>query len=378
MSVVELHKGLDNIIVKETVLSYVDGERGRLYYVGYPIEELVEKSTYEEVCFLLLHRRLPKKEELASFDRELKKEREIPKEVIDALNLMPRNAHPMDLLKAGIALLALYDPELNVHEKEANIRKSIRLISKTATLTAYISRYIRGLDYVQPSKEMSHAANFLHMVTGEEIDELSAKVMDVAFILHAEHELPASSMAALTAASTLSDLYSAILAGVAALKGPLHGGANEKALEMILEIGSPERAEQYVIDALRAKKRVMGFGHRVYKSYDPRARIFRKYLEKLSEVKGNKTLLMIADEVEKVMTREMKGKGIFPNIDFYSGSVFTLLGIPKEIFTPFFATARVVGWAAHVLEYWEDNRLIRPRARYSGPLDLQYPSVENR
>ncbi|GBC69235.1 Citrate synthase [archaeon HR01] len=378
LAYVHISKGLDDVVVKETVLSYIDGENGRLFYVGYPIEELVEHSTYEEVCFLLLHGRLPKKDELESFTDLMKSERELPKELVAILSKIPRNSNLMDVLKFGIDYLAICDEELQSKGRVDNIVTAAKIISKSSTIVAYAFRYSEGLEIVRPSQELSHAANFLYMVTGVKPDSLSSKIMDVAFILHAEHELPASSMAALVIASTLSDLYSAISGGVGALKGPLHGGANEKALEMILSIGSPENVEGYVKQVLASKGRIMGFGHRVYKSYDPRAAIFRRYLESLSQQRGDRSFLDITKKLEEVVRRELAGKPIFPNIDLYSGAVFHMLGLSKRVFTPLFAAARTVGWAAHVLEYWRDNRLIRPRATYVGPPMRRYIPVHQR
>ncbi|MEM0349925.1 MAG: citrate synthase/methylcitrate synthase [Candidatus Caldarchaeum sp.] len=373
-----VEKGLENIAIKETRLSSIDGEQGKLYYVGYPIEELAEYSSYEEVCFLLLNGRLPTKDELRNFSATLVSERHLPPQVIDILRRLPRNAPLMSWLKTGVDLLSLFDADAEKTDDESRMRTATRLISRIATLTATSYRLARGLEPVEPRADLSHAGNFLYMATGNKPSSLEEKIMDVAFILHAEHELPASTTAALVVASTLSDLYSAVAAGIGALKGPLHGGANEKALEMLQAIKSPEIAEEYVANELAAKRRIMGFGHRVYRSFDPRARIFKRYLEQLSERRGDKTLLQVAEAVEKAMMKYMSGKNIFPNIDLYSGPVFHLLGLGKEIFTPFFASARTVGWIAHVLEYWKENRLIRPRAVYVGPEPRSYIPLDKR
>jgi len=374
----KVEKGLENIAIKETRLSNIDGEKGKLYYVGYSIEELAEYSSYEEVCFLLLNGRLPTRNELEKFSAMLVSERSLPRQVVDVLRTLPRTAPLMSWLKTGVDLLSLYDPDAEKTDDESRMRTATRLISKVATLTAAAYRLARGLEPVEPSPELSHAGNFLYMVKGSGPSPLEEKIMDVAFILHAEHELPASTTAALVVASTLSDLYSAVSAGIGALKGPLHGGANERALEMLQTIGSPDKADEYVANELAAKRRIMGFGHRVYRSFDPRARIFKRYLEQLSERMGDKTLLQIAEAVENAMMNRMGGRNIFPNIDLYSGPVFHLLGLGKEIFTPFFAAARTVGWIAHVLEYWRDNRLIRPRAVYVGPDPRSYIPLDRR
>ncbi|MEM2985715.1 MAG: citrate synthase/methylcitrate synthase, partial [Candidatus Caldarchaeum sp.] len=297
----KVEKGLENIAIKETRLSNIDGEKGKLYYVGYSIEELAEYSSYEEVCFLLLNGRLPTRNELEKFSAMLVSERSLPRQVVDVLRTLPRTAPLMSWLKTGVDLLSLYDPDAEKTDDESRMRTATRLISKVATLTAAAYRLARGLEPVEPSPELSHAGNFLYMVKGSGPSPLEEKIMDVAFILHAEHELPASTTAALVVASTLSDLYSAVSAGIGALKGPLHGGANERALEMLQTIGSPDKADEYVANELAAKRRIMGFGHRVYRSFDPRARIFKRYLEQLSERMGDKTLLQIAEAVENAM-----------------------------------------------------------------------------
>ncbi|MEM2095172.1 MAG: citrate synthase/methylcitrate synthase [Candidatus Caldarchaeum sp.] len=378
MSVSGVYKGLDNLPIKETVISTIDGERGKLYYVGYSVEELAEKSTYEEVCFLLLNHRLPSRSELADFTSKLVEERRLHPEVWEVLRRLPAEASLMNKLKLGVDLIALYDEEAENVDKNSRMRTAVRIISKIATLATGLYRLSMGLEPVEPDPRLPHSSNFLYMATGRKPGSLESKIMDVAFILHAEHELPASSTAALVVASTLSDLYSAVSAGIGALKGPLHGGANERALEMLMSIKSPEEAQQYVLRELGSKRKIMGFGHRVYKTFDPRAVIFKSYLEKLSEVKGDRRLLEIANRVEDVMIKELGSKMIFPNIDLYSGPVFTLLGLEKELFTPIFAAARSVGWIAHVLEYWEDNRLIRPRAVYVGPEPRKYVSIDER
>ncbi|MEM4572930.1 MAG: citrate synthase/methylcitrate synthase [Candidatus Caldarchaeum sp.] len=374
----DIAKGLENIPIKYTVLSSIDGEKGKLYYVGYPIEELVKHSSYEEVCFLLLNARLPTKSELEETVKILIKERDLPSEVWKIVKSFPRNTPLISVLRAGVDLLALFDEEAEQNTPDARMSVAIRLISRIATFLAAAYRVRKGLEPIPPSEDLPHAANFLYMATGRRPTPLESKIIDVAFMLHAEHELPASTTAALVVASTLSDLYSAVSAGIGALKGPLHGGANEKALEMLLEIGSPEKAEEYITKALAAKQRIMGFGHRVYKNFDPRALILKKYLEELSKIRSDMSLLQIADSVEQVMAEKMRSKSIFPNIDLYSGPVFHLLGLEKELFTPIFAVARSVGWMAHVIEYWKDNRLIRPRAIYSGPPPRKYVPIEER
>ena len=375
---VVVHKGLEGIYVKESTLSFIDGAQGRLYYQGYKIEDLAEHSTFEEVAYLLWNGRLPTKNELQELENMLAENRAIPDEVINIMKVMPKNSHPMDILKLAVAALGPFDPELDDGSHEANYRKAIRLTAKFPTIVATWHHIRNGRDPVLPRKDLSHAANFLYMMFGKEPDELSAKVMDVALILHAEHGMNASAFSCVVTASTLSDIYSAIVSGIGTLKGPLHGGANERALKMLMEIGDPSKVEEYINNKLARKERIMGFGHRVYKAYDPRARIFKGYVEKLGQMKGETKLYEIAKEVERVVIEKLGHKGIFPNIDFYSGIVYNMLGIPTDLFTPIFAIARVVGWTAHVLEYLKENRLVRPRQYYVGELDKEYIPIDRR
>ncbi len=377
--------GLKGIYVAKTSLSYIDGERGKLIYRGYSIEDLAEHSTFEEVTYLLWFGKLPNKRELIEFKENLALEREIPEEVISIISKLPKNAHPMDILKTGVAALGPFDPDLpsiwgqHIHEKRAeNLKIAMRILSKMPTIMAYFYRIKENKDIIHPRKDLSHAANFLYMMWGREPKDLEAKLMDVALILHADHGFNASTFACLVTASTLSDLYSAVVSGISALKGPLHGGANEQALRMLMEIGSPDNAREYVKGKLERKERIMGFGHRVYKAYDPRARILKKYAEMLAKETKQEKLFNTALEVEKVMIELLGRKGIFPNVDFYSGQVYHMLGIPTEIFTPIFAISRASGWIGHVLEYWGQNVLIRPRALYVGPMEAKYIPIENR
>ena len=368
-------KGLAGVPAAETVLSYIDGERGKLYYLGIPIEEWAESSTFEEVALALLLRRLPKREELKMFNAALRSARELPPEVVDFILDMPLDSHPMTVLRSVVSLLEAYDYDAKLDDLEAKFRISLRLIARFPTVVAYFDRARKGLELVPPDPTLGHAANFLYMLKGERPTDYEARVMDVALILHADHGMNASTFASMVVASTLSDMYSAITAGIGALKGPLHGGANERVLRMFREIGSPERAEEYVLAKLARKERVMGFGHRVYKAYDPRARILKRYAEELTK---RSEYYQIALKVEEVMIREKGQKGIFPNVDFYSGLVYNGLGIDTDLFTPIFAIARVAGWTAHVLEYLEDNRIFRPRAVYKGEIDKRYTPIDER
>lgn len=377
--------GLKGIYVAKTAISYIDGERGRLIYRGYSIEDLAEHSTFEETAYLLWFGKLPNKGELEKFKEDLSKEREIPDEILDIIRKLPKSSHPMDVLKTGVAALGSFDPDLpdiwgqRINERRAeNLKIAMRILSKMPTIVAYFHRIREGKDIVRPREDLSHAANFLYMMWGREPKEIEAKLMDMSLILHADHGFNASTFACLVTASTLSDLYSAVVTGISTLKGPLHGGANEQALKMLMEVGSPERAKDYVKEKLEMKERIMGFGHRVYKAYDPRARVLQKYAEMLSKETGQENLFKTALEVEKVMVELLGDKGIFPNVDFYSGQVYYMLGIPIDIFTPIFAISRAAGWIGHVFEYWEENVLIRPRAIYIGPMEARYVPIESR
>ncbi len=380
-----VYTGLKGIYVAKTSLSYIDDERRKILYRGYSIEDLAEHSTFEEVTYLLWFGKLPNKKELSEFKENLVTEREIPEEVVDIVNKLPKNAHPMDILKTGVAALGPFDSDLpsiwgqHIHERRAeNLRIAMRIFSKMPAIMAYYYRMKENKDIVHPRKDLSHAANLLYMIWGREPNSIEAKLMDITLILHADHGFSASTFACLVTASTLSDLYSAVISGISALKGPLHGGASEQALKMLMEIGSPENAREYVKAKIERKERIMGFGHRVYKSYDPRVRILKKYIGMLAKETGQETLLNTALEVEEIMIELLGRKGIFPNMDFYSGQVYYMLGIPTEIFTPIFAISRISGWIGHVLEYWEQNILIRPRALYIGPMETRYTPLENR
>ncbi len=368
-------KGLAGVPAAETVLSFINGQEGKLYYLGIPIEEWAEHSTFEEVALSLLLRRLPKREELKMFNAALRSARELPPEVVDFIIDLPPDTHPMAALRTVVSLLEAYDYDAKLEDLEAKFRISVRLIAKFPTIVAYFDRARKGLELIPPDPTLGHAANFLYMLKGERPSDYETRVMDVALILHADHGMNASTFTTMVIASTLSDMYSAITGGVAALKGPLHGGANERVLKMLQEIGSPENAEKYILDKLAKKERVMGFGHRVYKAYDPRARILKRFAEELTK---RSEFYQTAVKVEEIMIREKGQKGIFPNVDFYSGLVYNALGIDTDLFTPIFAISRVAGWTAHVLEYLEDNRIFRPRAIYKGEIDKKYVPIDER
>ena len=370
--------GLEDVYVKESRICLVDGEKGRLLYVGYDIRDLAEHSSFEETSFLLWNQRLPRQEELLTFRRVFAEARAVPEEVMDLLRKLPRGTLPIDALRSAVSVLASYDPEVADASRDANLRKALRITAKVATLVAAYHRIQQGKRPFPPDPERSHAEDFLRMLTGKEPDPLDAKTMDVALILHADHSLAASTFAATVAASTLADLYSAIVAAIATLKGPLHGGANEQALRTLLKIGSPANANPFVEKALAQKEKVPGFGHRVYKNFDPRALILQEYSRKLAERSGDMTLYDTALAVQESMLRALAARRVYPNVDFYSGVTFYLLGLPPEVFTPIFTAARVPGWTAHCLEYWQTNRIIRPLDLYVGPTEATYVPIDRR
>jgi citrate synthase len=375
---VAISRGLENVFVDETAICFIDGVRGRLLYCGWDIVDLAARSTFEETAFILWHRRLPRKAELEELRRQLAENRPIPPEVLDLIKSLPRTAHPMDVLRTAVSALATYDPEVTQNSPDANLRKAIRLTAKLPTITAAYHRLRQGLAVVKPDPRRGLAEDFLRMLLGRDPDDLLGRIIDVCGILHAEHGMNASTFGAVVTASTLSDLYSSVVAAIGALKGPLHGGANEEVMKMLLEVKTAEAADEYVVNALAAKRKLSGFGHRVYKSYDPRATILKDYARRLSEHRGDVTLFETAEAVEKAMIREVGPKGIYPNVDFYSGIVYHLMGIPHDLFTPIFAVARITGWTAHVLEYWEDNRIMRPLDLYNGPQSAEYTPIEKR
>lgn len=380
----KVYKGLEGIYVTETRLSFIDGQRSRLYYAGYSIETLAKNSTYEEVVFLLYYLRLPRRDELELFKAFMSEARDVPQEVLSVIKRMTElKAHPMDILRTAVSYLAAFDPEVEVHTPEANLRKSVRILSKAPTIIAAMYRFSKGLDFIPPRRDYSHVENFLYMLHGKRPTEFETKVMDTIFILHAEHGMNASAFASLVTISTLSDIYSAVVSGIGTLKGPLHGGAAEAAYYQFKEIGSPDNVEAWVQKALAAKRRIMGMGHRVYKTYDPRARIMKELDGEIAKIYGGepKLLYEIAVKLEDVALREFTQKGrmdIQPNIDFYTPIAYTALGIPPGFFTTIFAASRIVGWTAKAMEYVRDNRLIRPLDLYVGELDKEYIPIDKR
>ncbi len=378
LDVPRIDKGLDDVFVKETSICFVDGEQGRLQYRGYDIRDLAERSSYEETAFLLLHGSLPNRGEVERIRADLGAARVLPHPLLQDLRRMPRDAPPMDVLRTMVSLMSAFDPERDDASRDANLRRSVRLLGGLASLIAAYHRLRSGQRIVRPDPRRGHAEDFLRMVTGGRPTKRHARIMDVAMVLYADHSMNASTFAATVAASTLSDLYSAIVAAIATLKGPLHGGAIEASYNTIREIGRPEAAEEHVMGILRSGGKVFGFGHRVYKTYDPRALLFREVVRELSEEARKPELFQVAEAIQETVVRELRAKRVYPNVDFYSGLVLYFLGFPADLSTPFFAAARAVGWAAHVLEYWQDNRILRPLDFYVGPKDVPYVPIDER
>ena len=373
----EIMKGLKDVYFDNTEASFIDGDVGKLLYRGYSIHDLAEKSTFEEVVYLLLYGELPSQSELTDFDAKLRANRRIPDQVIEVLNLV-QNSHPMDALRTGISALSAFDEDVTDNSPEATIRKGIRLTAMGPTLVAAHHRLRQGLEPVAPNPDLNHAGNFLYMLFDEMPDEETVKLLDVDFILHAEHGANASAFGARVAASTLSDLHSAVTTGVGVLKGPWHGGAAEEVMRMALDIGQPENAEEYCMNILDNGGRIMGFGHRVYKAEDPRARHLRERSKALGEKMGQPKWFEILTYLEENVMSKYRDRGIFVNVDFFAGSIYYLLGIPDDLFISIFALGRIPGWTLQCLEQFDDNILIRPLLEYTGGMDLEYTPIESR
>lgn len=369
MKTVEYAKGLEGVIAAESSICRIDGQKGELYYRGYPISSLARKVSFEEVVYLLLHGELPNQSEYENFQLRVRAQRDINPAILDMIVEFPRESHPMELLQSCIAYLSAYIPHKISHSPTCNCKATLHQVTQMATVVAAFHRIRQNMDYIQPRRDLCFGANFLYMLRGSEPDKLEGDIMDACFTLHAEHHFNASTFTARVVASTNSTCYSSISAAIGALYGSLHGGANEKVMHMVDEIGSPENAEAWVKDALARKEKIMGMGHRVYKAKDPRAVIMEEFLQILSQKRGDDRIYRILKTVERVAGEHMaqKDKAVYPNVDFFSGAVYNMLGIPSILYTPIFASARVAGWLAHVLEQREDNRIFRPTAIYTGP-----------
>lgn len=367
--------GLEGVIAANSAVCTVDGEAGRLIYYGYDIQELADKASFEEVVHLLWYGALPNGAQLEALKYGLEMSRELPPEVIDIIKAFPEYASPMEVLRTATSSLSVFDRNACYYSRQADMCKAVRLTAQMPTVVAAHQRIRNGKEPVNPRSDLGHAANFLYMLNGEEPDPVAVQAMDVALVLHAEHELNASTFAARVSAATLADMYSSITAAIGTLSGPLHGGANQAVVEMLLEIGSIGRAEGYIREALNAKKKIPGFGHRVYKTIDPRAVYLKRMAKELGELKGETRWFEMSLLIEDLLLKE---KGLRPNVDFYSATVYHSLGIPVDLFTPIFAVSRISGWTAHVLEQYANNRLIRPRAEYVGPWDRKFVPIEQR
>ncbi len=368
-------KGLEGVVASETELSFIDGERGVLLYRGFDIHDLAEQATYPEALYLLWNGELPDRGELEAFERRLAEHRAVDDRLLEILDRIPEDASAMTALRTAVSALGGFDPEAEDNSPEANRRKATRLAAKFPTIIAAFQRIREGLDPLQPDPSLTHAGNFLYMLRGEAPSEVEARALDTSLLLYLDHGLNASTFTCRVIASTLSDLYSAVTGGIGALKGSLHGGANEKAMRMLLEIGSEDAAADWVDEALAEKRKIMGFGHRVYRTEDPRATHLRRMSKELTASLGEPKWHRIAQEVEATM---LDRKGINCNVDFYCATVYYTLGIELDLYTPLFATGRVGGWSAHVMEQHAANRLIRPRAEYTGEKDREFVPLDER
>ena len=370
--------GLEDVVAATSSICYLDGNRGVLAYYGYDIHDLARGATFEETCYLLWHGRLPNRAELGDLQSQLAAARPLSEAILRFMRQLPAS-DGMDMLRTLTSALGQYDPETADNSPQAQYRKAVRLTAQLGSLVATYGRLQAGGGPIQPDPALSHAANFLYMLKGERPNALATHAFDIALTLHADHELNASTFAARVAAATLTDLYSATVAAIGALKGPLHGGANAEVMKLLIEIGpeaSPERVDEAIRAKLAKKVKIPGFGHRVYRTEDPRATHLRRMSKDLGERAGNTRWYDMSQRIEKLVTGEKK---LYPNVDFYSASTYYTLGIPIDLFTPIFAVSRVSGWTAHVLEQYANNRLIRPRADYVGPeYPQRYVSIENR
>jgi citrate synthase len=371
--------GLRGVVAASSSIGDVNGEKGELIYQGVNIHDLATKSTFEEVVFLLWNGRLPKRAELDELRNNLAASYELPWQGVELIHGMyarvPKNAEPMDSLRTVISALAMFDEESRDLSRDASIRIATRLTARFPTIVAAMDRARNDLELVAPKPDLSIATNFLYMLKGEMPDEFDAHVLDVALILQADHELNASTFTARVVAGTLADMYSCVTAAMGALSGPLHGGANTAVMKMLLEIGSVDNVEAYIKDALAKKKKIMGWGHAVYRTEDPRATHLRRLSKEMGERKGDTKWYDMTAKVEEVMKRE---KGLLPNVDAYSASTYYMMGIPLDLYTPIFAISRISGWTAHILEQYADNKLIRPRAEYVGPRNVPYVPIDER
>lgn len=367
--------GLRGVVVGASTVSDVVGDKGELIYQGYNIHDLAKHSTFEEVAFLLWNKRLPTQAELDELKSLLGRSYAVPREVFELMKQLPREADPIDTLRTAVSALELYDPTARDLSLENSRKISVKLTGQFATLVAASDRIRNGKEPVAPLPDANIATNFLYMLKGEKPSEHDAKLFDTCLILHADHELNASTFTARVVAGTLATIYASVVAAIGALSGPLHGGANTNVMKTLLEIGEVDNVESFVKRALAEKRKMMGFGHAVYKTEDPRATHLRQFSKEMGVRSGNTKWYDMSRKVEEVMMRE---KGLYPNVDFFSASTYYMMGIPLDLYTPIFAVSRITGWTAHVLEQYADNKLIRPRAEYVGPRNVPYVPISQR
>ncbi|MCB9844022.1 MAG: citrate synthase [Phycisphaeraceae bacterium] len=371
-------KGLEGVVAAETEMSFIDGEKGILEYVGIAIDDLARNSSFEETVFLLWNRKLPTKSELAAFSADLRKRYALPGDMKQRISTLPKTAQPMHVLRTMVSMLSLFDPDPNANDAASAREKALNILGYAPTIVAYFDRHRKGLPLIDPDPKLSFAANFLYMLNGEHPTPTMERAFDACMILHADHGLNNSTFTTRVVISTLSDVYSAISAAIGSLRGPLHGGANEGVMKMLNEIPSVGDVRRVVEDKLARKDKIMGFGHRVYKNYDPRATYLKTLAKKLAEDTGNVSLYEKSHAIEQIMEEKVAAKGIYPNVDFYSATTYHCIGLQLDLFTPMFALSRISGWAGHMLEQLEGNRLYRPKAEYTGPHGVAYTAIEKR
>ncbi len=367
--------GLEGVVAGVSKISQVNPDIDSLIYRGYEIRDLARNTLYEEVAYLLLHDDLPTKAQLQDFQQKINSQRDLPEPVVSMLRQLPKDSNYMDVLRTGVSMLSHFDPQAQEMTHDANVEKAIRLIAKIPTIITYAYRIFNGQEPIAPDPSLTHSRNFMYMLNGEKPDDYTARVFDTTMTLYAEHGFNASTFSSRVTSSTWSDMHSAITAAIGTLKGSLHGGANEEAMKMLLEIGSEANAEPWVMDALTEKRKIMGFGHRVYKKGDTRAPLLKAMGEELCQTLGDRKWCDIANKVEEVMLRE---KNIYPNVDFPTSYIYYMMGLPIPLYTPLFAASRIAGWAAHVIEQLDNNRLIRPKSIYEGPKHREFVPLEQR
>jgi citrate synthase len=374
----EFRPGLADVPVAESAISFIDGKRARLEYRGIAVETLARESSFEETAWLLLKGDLPTQRDLADFDDQLRHHRRLKYKLVDLIKCLPETGHPMDALQAGVAAMGMFYPARDVSNAQSNWDSVVRLIAKLPTIVAAFHRLRHGDEAISPRDDLGHAANFYYMLTEQEPSPAITRVLDACLVLHGEHTMNASTFSGRVTGSTLANPYTVVSSAIGTLTGPLHGGANEEVLDMLEEIATPENARTWLEQAVSQRKKIMGFGHRVYKVKDPRATVLQELAENAFVETGRPPMYSLAVELERVAASILGPKGIYPNVDYYSGIVYQSLGIPRDLFTPIFAISRVAGWLAHWLEQLKNNRIYRPEQIYVGKHDVQYVPIEKR